>query len=265
MSESTLPAKQRYARQSNAADTSRYKDDEVAKALDPKKPEQTAMFAIPTHTTTHAPGASNEDLAETQSESSSDVRLEGRPAPTLPLDSQFDMLEARKQLEAQMSMTSSAPSSSSQNTVKATPIAQRDKSVKRQPRASLTPSSRGAEEARFSSIHTNETTELPSYDHRAYPTELYGNREELPPALPGPGRFPRWRGWLEKRALERHLERLDIAAAAGVTQGEAPVQRKKSWGAGVDDENALSDGEDQDEVSCNVQSETDGIPDLFLS
>lgn len=245
MSDNTSPVK-RYARQGGVPDASRYRDDEVAKALDSKK--QTAMFAIPTHATTHAPGASNEDLAEIHSESSSDVRLEGRPAPTLPLDGHFDVLQARKQLEAQVSVVSSAPSSSSQNTVKPLPKMQRQKSAKQRRQSQNSPSIR-ADEARFSSILANETTELPSYDAQSYPMDSYGNREELPPALPGPGRFPRWRGWLEKRALERHLERLDTAvAAAGATQEGAPVIRKKSWGAGVDDENALSDGEEQDEV-----------------
>ncbi|CAO1638863.1 unnamed protein product [Sympodiomycopsis kandeliae] len=50
------------------------------------------------------------------------------------------------------------------------------------------------------------------------------------------GRFPRWRGWLEKRALERHLERMNLQSQN--------VARKKSWGAGIHDPDAISDDEE---------------------
>jgi hypothetical protein len=233
-----------FGRQGQGSSSSRYADDNVANALDPK---QLAMFAIPTHATTHAPGASSEELPDAISESSSDVRLEGRPAPTpTKLDAQFHMLQTQMHLEAHHSVASSVQSSSSQYTVTAQQFVNRAKSVK-QPQRALTQDTLRVEEA--ASSVANQASELPGYDRNV----LHRSPDELPSALPGPGgpgspgRFPRWRGWLEKRALERHLERLDIAA----TQGEMPVQRKKSWGAGVNDEDALSDVEDHEEVSQN--------------
>lgn len=72
------------------------------------------------------------------------------------------------------------------------------------------------------------------------------------------GRFPRWRGWLEKRAMERHYAQADASASAGPS-GSADVgedvRRKKSWGAGVEDDDALSDTEENDQdVFVNIDS-----------
>ena len=70
------------------------------------------------------------------------------------------------------------------------------------------------------------------------------------------GRFPRWRGWLEKRALERHYARMDAAAASGSDTnaflGVPQPRRKKSWGTGVNDPDALS--EDETESSDDEES-----------
>ncbi|CEH12447.1 hypothetical protein CBOM_00428 [Ceraceosorus bombacis] len=91
----------------------------------------------------------------------------------------------------------------------------------------------------------------PAYDTHAFqrsPPPLFGETSGVranargrgrgaPPAAPGGGRFPRWRGWLEKRALDRHYER------TGMNDPATNVNRKKSWGAGVHDPNAIDDDE----------------------
>lgn len=66
------------------------------------------------------------------------------------------------------------------------------------------------------------------------------NGPEAPPntAPQAGGRFPRWRGWLEKRALERHFDRLGVG-----TPEDEGMRRKKSWGTGVNDPDAVSDEE----------------------
>lgn len=57
------------------------------------------------------------------------------------------------------------------------------------------------------------------------------------------GRFPRWRGWLEKRAQERNGIDKGAENPEGKKTGGAPsdVRRKKSWGAAVDDDDAVSE------------------------
>lgn len=82
---------------------------------------------------------------------------------------------------------------------------------------------------------------MPIDDLPEYPTR--GNQQNAPTA----GRFPRWKNWLEKRALERHL-------ALG-----RQVARKKSWGAGVNDADAVSDEEERDDP-CLSARETSSIP-----
>ncbi|KAN0061040.1 hypothetical protein ACQY0O_006775 [Thecaphora frezii] len=83
-----------------------------------------------------------------------------------------------------------------------------------------------------------------------------------PPIETGPagggGRFPRWRGWLEKRALERHYARMDAAAGIGPTDSSGgltvqPPIRKKSWGTGVNDPDAVDD--DSTAVTCSSDEE----------
>ncbi|CAD6963694.1 unnamed protein product [Tilletia controversa] len=91
--------------------------------------------------------------------------------------------------------------------------------------------------------------------------------ENLPPffadasgAAPATGgRFPRWRGWLEKRDLERRYAAVEEAALAAA---EGRPARKKSWGAGVHDADALPyDGEDDDEDDDEYDEEIDDDDD----
>ncbi|SPO35569.1 uncharacterized protein PSFLO_01040 [Pseudozyma flocculosa] len=80
----------------------------------------------------------------------------------------------------------------------------------------------------------------------------------------GGGRFPRWRGWLEKRALERHYARMDAAAGASTSvdaNGNLLVQppiRKKSWGTGVNDPDAVEDDLDVGSSSSDDEDGEDG-------
>lgn len=241
-----------YARR--AQDASKYSDEENVSALEPHP----AIFTIPTHAATHAPSPSDELSEESLLDSLHNVRLEGRPAPTIELVNQREENISFSNGSKATSITkglrpSSSPSTSSHNTVTAQSqsIAHRTFSFKReQPR--MPRSSLRVDETPFPGLVADLTGSPPDYEEQVYSANLYhGSRSNHPPLPIGPGaqgRFPRWRGWLEKRAVERHLERLDTAAV----QGEEAVQRKKSWGAGVDDENAVSDGEDQGEVSLLV-------------
>lgn len=72
-------------------------------------------------------------------------------------------------------------------------------------------------------------------------------------ATPPPqGRFPRWRGWLEKRALERHLERISVTDP----DDQEAMRRKKSWGAGIHDADAIS----EDEAASRQEEEPFKVP-----
>ncbi|KAE8270361.1 hypothetical protein A4X09_0g1969 [Tilletia walkeri] len=90
------------------------------------------------------------------------------------------------------------------------------------------------------------TMEPPSYASLPDTQNLPPNFADESGATPATGgRFPRWRGWLEKRDLERRYAAMEEAAQAAA---EGRVARKKSWGAGVHDADALPyDGEDDDE------------------
>ncbi|PWZ03372.1 hypothetical protein BCV70DRAFT_197590 [Testicularia cyperi] len=89
-------------------------------------------------------------------------------------------------------------------------------------------------------------------------------------------RFPRWRGWLEKRALERHYARMDAAAAAAASDdptnlsgqmARAMPNRKKSWGAWINDPDALSDEDDtaaMHEIDDDTISDPSGLPPIHV-
>lgn len=110
----------------------------------------------------------------------------------------------------------------------------------------------------------------PTYDAHNFnsnPPQL-SNQEE---ASGGGGRFPRWTGWLEKRALERHYNRLDSNAVSRELGLDDPLKsneeleikydlngkpvlneemakrlaKKKSWGKNRDDGDAISDEEEK--------------------
>ncbi len=90
-----------------------------------------------------------------------------------------------------------------------------------------------------------------------------------PPPPQFASRFPRWGSWLEKRALERHYARLDIQQQAGQihvnsNRAEAP-HRKKSWGAWVNDPDAINDASSAS-TSRNNSAATDDatLPSLHL-
>ncbi|EST06045.2 hypothetical protein PSEUBRA_003902 [Kalmanozyma brasiliensis GHG001] len=80
--------------------------------------------------------------------------------------------------------------------------------------------------------------------HLASPDQSLQLESAFTPSEPPPNfvasRFPRWGPWLEKRALERHYARLEIQQQADSDQAQTP-NRKKSWGAWVNDPDAISD------------------------
>lgn len=93
----------------------------------------------------------------------------------------------------------------------------------------------------------------PSYEAHAFQSSLPG----FPPgAPPNAGRFPRWRGWLEKRAVERHLARQDAATDA------SGMRRKKSWGAGVNDPDAVSDDDEDSDGNDDESQAVRNLPAL---
>jgi len=103
------------------------------------------------------------------------------------------------------------------------------------------------------------TAELPTYaslvDTNAAPPTF----DQAAPGESGGGRFPRWRGWLEKRDLERRYAAMEDAAQAAA---EGRVSRKKSWGAGVHDADALPyDGEEEDDEEDDASGDSDETTD----
>jgi hypothetical protein len=208
-----------------------------------------AIFSIPNHSTTPAVGEEYSDSAIDGSFSG--LILEGRPAPTSPSAIQPAIPTTRNYFQYSRHharpVTSPQDSSRSVATNQLLPGQNQSPPIK---------SSLNVEETPFPSLVAASSSALPDY----HATTNHG-RADIGPSADrgvgvgqspsvsghvGGGRFPRWRGWLEKRALERHFERLDAAAGAS---GEADVKRKKSWGAGVNDEDALSESEDLGEVS----------------
>jgi hypothetical protein len=232
-------------------------DDEERSASYP------SMFSIPTHVTT--PARSDEYLEANFGDSLSELKLEGRPLPSpVPVDD-YDSYptSAANQFYSSDQQPNLVPASlqmpRSSNVADlisaASPTGGPSKASVRQTQYHV-------EETPFPSLVEDMSNLPPEYDSNQYPspdsrTQIRGTEHPRPPPPTmagqaggaGGGRFPRWRGWLEKRALERHFERLD---AAGSTS-ESDVRRKKSWGAGVHDDDALSEGDDQDEVSVGLQ------------
>ncbi|GAC96851.1 hypothetical protein PHSY_004435 [Pseudozyma hubeiensis SY62] len=78
-------------------------------------------------------------------------------------------------------------------------------------------------------------------------------------------RFPRWGTWLEKRAMERHYAQLDSAQlrhsheqSLASPEGADTPNRKKSWGAWVNDPNAVND----ELPSSSVKHAASSLPSL---
>lgn len=123
------------------------------------------------------------------------------------------------------------------------------------------------------------------------PTYEAHNFEQQPPIVGqtdenSVGRFPRWRGWLEKRALERHYNRLDSNALSrelGLSDPLGPSEelrieydssgrpllseemarrlaKKKSWGKSRAEDDALSDEEKLDPDYRAGQNEDERTP-----
>lgn len=219
-----------------------------------------ALFSIPTHTTTHASSA--EYLDASVGESLPTLGLQGRPQPTLTASTD-DVGSADQSLRPMHTLTRPNTSATASRRSTVTPAHDSDEVLRNN--RPMIKASVHVEETPFPSLVADATSAPPDYHKQLYPN-LSSAGENLssvegPPPPPltvagqqgGGGRFPRWRGWLEKRALERHFERLD---AGDVSSQDPDVKRKKSWGAGVDDDDALSDGEEQDEVRASRMGAT---------
>ncbi|KAK0520716.1 hypothetical protein OC834_006927 [Tilletia horrida] len=104
-----------------------------------------------------------------------------------------------------------------------------------------------AEPPSYASVADDTTEALPTFAQASAAAAAGGG---------GGGRFPRWRGWLEKRDLERRYAAMEEAAQAAA---EGRVARKKSWGAGVHDADALpyeqERGDDDDDDDDDEEDE----------
>ena len=214
-----------------------------------------ALFSIPTHATTHASSA--EYLDASVGESLPTLGLQGRPQPTLTVGTD-DVDSADQPLRPTHTLTQRNNSTTASRRSTVTPAHKSDEALRNGP--PMLKASVHVEETPFPTLIADATSAPPDYHKHLYPTpstarNVVNEEDPLPPPLAvagqqgGGGRFPRWRGWLEKRALERHFERLD---AGDISSQDADVKRKKSWGAGVDDDDALSDAEEQDEVRASL-------------
>ncbi|PWN38387.1 uncharacterized protein FA14DRAFT_159980 [Meira miltonrushii] len=247
-------------------------------------PPPAAIFAIPTHATTHASASTYGEPAEDESITEErDTALQGRPRPSPGLElvekseaamedyryidpyagtslASTDQLAASR-FDVPLSYPASGPWRTA-NTILSKDVSGIHNSdnilnhTERQYRPPITtvtptqsplPSPATAEEAppKYRRNHWPPFTS-PGGSPAADRGVVNGD----PPAQGG--RFPRWRGWLEKRAMERHYAQADAAAAAeagpsGSAETREDVRRKKSWGAGVEDDDALSDAEENDQ------------------
>lgn len=250
-------------------------------------PPPAAIFAIPTHATTHASASTFGEQTENESFiEGGDTALQGRPRPSpgLELVEKSDAVindyryvepyagtplastnqHAPSRFDVPLSYPASGPWRTA-NTILSKDVHHSDNILNhkdrqyRPPTTTITPiqspvqSPSSADEAppKYRRNH------WPPF---ASPGSPGADRAVANPDLPAQGgRFPRWRGWLEKRAMERHYAQADAAAAAaeagpsGSPETREDVQRKKSWGAGVEDDDALSDAEENEQdVPCKI-------------
>lgn len=224
---------------------------------DQDKTPKPAIFTIPIHATTHAP--SNEYL-EGEDMLSSAVQMTGRPAATPDAEARFGEYLIDREPRPILHPTlphreDTIPGQSvfsllrSTSTLKAKVTASQRRLSLRLTQRKQQPSARPSlrlEETPFPGLISEEPNAL-SYQQiqkEALVLEVANDAHPTPtPSAPDTttgGRFPRWRGWLEKKALERQSEQADSARHP---------RRKKSWGAGVNDEDAISDGEQENEES----------------
>lgn len=230
-----------------------------------------AFFNIPTHATTHALAIESEDLDDEEKDldraaaaSTSNSALVGRPSPSPiepvaessslgpnlpPSEAQSLLIEtALNDGSGTPSVPLHAPQSAQRGWRTAYSILSRNSAntLSSNLAPPLPPLSRSLDPTHA----VNETRQIPvkqiaSRDQRDY-------HPRGPPPVPdhsqpAGGRFPRWRGWLERRAVERQQGRLTGTGA----EEELDVQRKKSWGAAVDDEDAVSETDENETVSMN--------------
>jgi hypothetical protein len=213
-----------------------------------------AIFTIPNHITT--PACHDEDLGSQSGGIHPDVGLEGRPRATSTYTSNRSIPSSSKDVQSSregLTVLDDLPASPRGTNYLAGQGQSRNATTRK--------ASYHVNETPFPSLMADVSNAPPEYEvphhhlgGEQMPSLDTGITQSNPiPAAMGRvesgGRFPRWRGWLEKRALEKHFDRLD--AASGLTVGP-DVKRKKSWGTGIYDEDALSEVEDQEEVSVCV-------------
>ncbi|MCO5589674.1 hypothetical protein L7F22_043642 [Adiantum nelumboides] len=242
-------------------------------------PPPAAIFAIPTHATTHASASTFSEPAEDESMvGGGDTALQGRPRPSPGLElvekSETAMQDYRSidpyagtsisasnqhatpRFDVPLSYPSSGPWRTANTILSKDGIHQPDSILNHSERRYVPPittispiqspiqSPKAADEA------------PPKYGRNHWPPFVslgspVADRAVVNSDLPAQGgRFPRWRGWLEKRAMERHYAQADASAEAGPSgplETREDVRRKKSWGAGVEDDDALSDAEENEQ------------------
>ncbi|SPO21488.1 uncharacterized protein UTRI_00975_B [Ustilago trichophora] len=106
---------------------------------------------------------------------------------------------------------------------------------------------------------------LPS--HHTPPAQAPWSPSEQPPRHFA-SRFPRWGTWLEKRALERHYAQLELqhlAQQQSTPHASSTPSRKKSWGAWVNDPDAINDDDSASTTQERLPTPHDAsLPPLHL-
>lgn len=245
-------------------------------------PTPAAIFAIPTHATTHASASTYGEPAEDESITEErDTAVQGRPRPSPGLElvekseatmedyrfidpyARTSLVTTDKHAASRFDVPLSYPASGPWRT--ANTILSKDVSGMHHSDNILNHTERQYRPP-ITTVTPNKSP-IPSPATADEAPPKYRRNHWPPFASPGGspaadravangdspaqgGRFPRWRGWLEKRAMERHYAQADAAAEAGPSgspETREDVRRKKSWGAGVEDDDALSDAEENEQ------------------
>lgn len=229
-------------------------------------PPPAAIFSIPTHATTHASIPLTDHVDEGYDEQ---ITLQGRPMPRRETSGEaYNEVASGAFLTQHPPRTPPAilvdpplshPASGPWRTAHTiltkdiSAIQIDDPSTVPNPR-SLPPPGVPMPAMPFAAEPAQQERPPPKYrrnKHVSPPNALDAARQEITgqPAQGGQGgRFPRWRGWLEKRAMERHDEQAEATATSATQTADGDVQRKKSWGAAIDDDDAVSESEDTEQV-----------------